>query len=261
MKTLFSEGFNEDVRIRLRKFKNLLLVAPYWFLLRKSLKSKSVIKLRPFKVAMWHHGFFYFKGEFNQKLVFIKVDKELHFLKNEYIAYELLKDKIKLIPLLEFVEGDLMQIAIFEFIAGRILTKNEIVTDEYISEQIYEILMVLSNCGVFHRDLKLDNFIKQGELLYIIDFTFSIGSNKCLASFKKLNRKVKLELDILSELGQTKRPGYLIWNDFYSMSVIADEALLDSSVRNSFPNHENIFKIHSRKKKMTYNLVEMDSQY
>jgi len=255
MKYLFSSDFDEAVKVTLQCFKNLMLLFPNWFLLRKSLKPKNVTKLRPYKVALWHHGFFYFKGELYDKSIFIKVDKKLHFLKNEYIAYKLLKDEMKLIPLLDFVEDDLIQIAIFEFITGRCLTKNEIVIDKEISEEIHKALMALSNNGVFHRDIKLDNFIKQGEVLYLIDFTFSVGSSKCPVSFKKLNKKVKLELDILNELGKTNRPGDLIWNDFYSMSVIMDDARSYSSASNGCPDYTSTFKRHSRNKSMTYDLI------
>jgi len=248
-------GIDYAIKVIPRLMKNYLLVIPNWILLKKSLKSHGVLKLKPFNIGLWHHGFFYFTGELNKKAVFLKIDKKLHFLQNEYVAHEFLREKVKLIPLVKFIINKSSQIAIFDFIAGESITERDIANNAWVSEEIYRILMVLNTNGVFHRDIKLENFIKRGETLYLIDFTFSVGSDSCPVSFKELKTGVEVERKILKHLGEENKPSELVWNDFHSMSLLVDRALLSSS-KGKGAKQWNIFKTHLSDRNMTYSLTK-----
>lgn len=209
----------------------------------RSLTNLDITGVQIYNFKRWHDGFAYYKGRSSRKLVFIKVSTKHHFLDNERIFYDLFKDSLSLLKVLNISKNKNLQIIISEFEDSKELSSKDILENPDILLQIYEILNIVNSKGCIHRDVKLNNFlISDKKRVKIIDFTYST----CL---KNLNRFKNLCVDddliILKHLGGRYKKNSFEWNDFYSMVLIIDEIILedmDMDLRLKILNYQALFK-------------------
>ncbi|MEZ9898973.1 hypothetical protein AB4379_16095 [Vibrio breoganii] len=189
------------------------------------LRKKGYYQIRPFKLKSWHDGYGYFKAEHSSGKVFIKVDTVFNFVENEKIFYECLLDKLakNLIPLRDYLEGDDVQIVIFDCVEPtRELDLEYVLSNPEILLEVVFILKKIKAEGIIHRDIKLDNFMIVGDALKIIDFTFAQSLSNS-GNFKELEIVTSNNLEILKNLGSPYKPEEFIWNDFISFKNVLEE--------------------------------------
>ena len=177
-----------------------------------------------FKFRDWHLGYCYFTGVYQGRKVFIKVDTKLHLLNNDLIVYNLCATELKenLVHICSYRMDKWMQYIVYEFIESTELLSNKLLVEKptYINQMI-NIIDNLSNAGIIHRDLKLENFLVSNGHVKIIDFTFS--NSNTVNSFKDLNILQKHHAAILGYLNGGYKPSKFVWDDYYSLMKILKE--------------------------------------
>jgi serine/threonine protein kinase len=202
--------------IRRSKF----LFKNYWKI-RRSLKELDVSDIRIFKFKNWHDSFAYYSGIFKGNIVFIKISTKHFFLDNEKIFYDLFKEDLSLLKVIDFFENDNIQILISEFSDEKELTEQDILDDPDRLLQIYEILKTIRYKDCIHRDIKLNNFLLKNNKVRIIDFTFSTCFNRS-NRFNDLSLNKNNDAIILKNLGGILKPNIFQWNDFYSIDAVLE---------------------------------------
>jgi tRNA A-37 threonylcarbamoyl transferase component Bud32 len=185
-------------------------------------KFSKVDDIAPYLISNWHHGFAYFIGKLNGQKVFIKTADEFFYLCNDIAAEKILKDKILTPKVLEAISLDKFEMVVFEFIEGNTLNPHDLINHEGIPQQLILIINELNKVGLFHRDIKLNNFlVDKDKNVYIIDFTFSVSNNATL-HLKELDKRNKEELKILNSIGEGYNQSYHQWNDKFSLNKILE---------------------------------------
>lgn len=226
----------------------LCLKAKYRMYLIK--KNLHITKLTPYQTNNWHHEFSYFTGEIEGKKVFVKSSSKFYFLINDYLAEKKLRDTIKTPRVLAYFFGDTFQCLAFEFIDGVPLNIDKLTKAPEIFNEMIDLINSIREQGVFHRDIKLNNFIlDKNNNLYLIDFTFSVSED---GSFKELDSKIKEQFKILKSLGQNDKPSELHWNDKFTIKKVL-ERFLNYQKLHEAENHEL--------KKIYINLKNIDSKF
>lgn len=222
--------------------KSITLVR-FHFKIIKKLEELNIADISLFNFLKSHDGYIYYTGFRNQKKVFIKVDTQLFFLKNEVVFYGIFKEKLSLVEILDFYENHKFQILISEFTSDSQLRESDIIANPSILLDIFNILNIINDNGIIHRDVCLENFIIHDGHVRIIDFTFATSLDS-LSLFKDLSLDHNYELEVLKRIGRNFNPRPLEWNDFYSMhkviGKILDLQMLDS-VRDLIKNYDMLF--------------------
>lgn len=229
--------------------KNSLLLIQYYFKISSVLKSKGIDKIQLFNFQDWHHGYAYFLGEHKSKKVFIKVDTKLHLLENDILAYDICKESLEdsLAQVVDFYTNDNMQIIVYEYLYGELLSEELLLASPNILEQIVDALIDINRLGIIHRDIKLNNFFVVDNKIKIIDFTFA-NSLKNNNKFKELNLNIRMNCKILSFLGMDLNPQDFEWNDFYHMKTILEKIIqaenkqMEASTKNMLEKYIQKFK-------------------
>lgn len=200
--------------------RSTFLFKNYWKI-RRSLNELGVSDIRVFKFKNWHDSFAYYSGIFKGNIVFIKISTKHFFLDNEKIFYDLFKEDLSLLKVIDFFENDNIQILISEFSDEKELTEQDILDDPDRLLQIYEILKTIRYKDCIHRDIKLNNFLLKNNKIRIIDFTFSTCFNSS-NRFNDLSLNKNNDAIILKNLGGILKPNIFQWNDFYSIDAVLE---------------------------------------
>jgi serine/threonine protein kinase len=184
------------------------------------LKKNDIKEIFFFNFLKWHNGYCYFIGIYLEKKVFIKIDTKLHLLVNDKLAYNLCRDLMQddLVDILHYSLDGKIQFVVYEFFNGNVLDESTLFNNFEYLDDIVGILNNLSNTGVIHRDIKLDNFLVSNNKLKIIDFTFS--NSNIHKDFKDLNVKDSHNCFLLEFLGSGFNPSPFVWDDYYSFYTI-----------------------------------------
>jgi len=228
--------------------------------LDKILATLDVTNVQKFKFIDWHNGYSYFIAIKDRAKVFIKIDLNLHFLENDHLSYQIFNNKINVIPVEEFLSEKDYQVLISPFVDGRSLTEQDIINKPYLLEDIYNILHLLNNHGVIHRDIRLENFMIINESIFIIDFTFSslLQNSGSKYPYKNLMMNIPMHRRVLQKLGARLNPSQYIWNDFHSVSQILNRILINHhltpDIKKSVECYKAKFSRASTNLNATYNL-------
>ena len=223
--------------------RSLLLFINHWKILR-CLKDLNVSDIKIFKFKNWHDGFAYYSGVFQGEIVFIKISTMHLFLDNEKIFYDLFKDNLSLLKVINFFENKNIQILISEFSDEKELTEQDILDDPDRLLQIYEILKTIKHKDCIHRDVKLSNFLLKDDKVRIIDFTYSTCLNYS-NRFNDLSFNKREDVIILKNLGGIFKPNIFQWNDFYSIDVVLEALFsedMDIDTRHKILKYKQLFR-------------------
>ena len=184
------------------------------------LKKARIKKIAFFNYLNWRNGYCYFTGLYLEKKVFIKVDSKMHLLVNDKLTYDLCKDvmKDKLVNILYHSLDGGIQFIVYDFCYSRELDANILTNNMRYLDDIISILNNLSNVGIIHRDIKLDNFLVSNNKLKIIDFTFA--NSNIHKDFKEVDLNKSYNCFLLEFLGAGLNPSPFIWDDYYSLHTI-----------------------------------------
>tara|TARA_B100001250_G_scaffold213982_1_gene183545 strand:- start:26449 stop:27201 length:753 start_codon:yes stop_codon:yes gene_type:complete len=191
-------------------------IIPIYIILRKyNIKSITF-----WKFLNWHTGYCYFRGVYEEREVFVKIDTKLHLLTNDKIAYDICKEIMQddLVEIITYSLDSKIQFIAYEFLNFHELDESILLNNMQYLNEIDRILNNLSKLGIIHRDIKLDNFLVLNNKLKIIDFTFAISNiNK---DFKELDVRFFKNCFILESLGNSLNPAPFVWDDYYSFRSI-----------------------------------------
>ncbi len=223
-------------------------------------RDLEVKHLTLYKSDDWHHGYAYFTGFVEGLRVFIKIDTKLFFLKNEVIAFEVLKDLIKIPKVIAYFRRNRFEAIVTEYIDAKTLTIKDLINAPNFISKILEIIKSINLRGVIHRDIKLKNFFLYQDDIWIFDFTFAVSLSPSIV-FKELDLADRFEAKILNSIGDGYNPGHLIWNDFLSMRQILAEGLvthplLNESLRNSIKQYLEQFEIEHKYHTYSYQIYK-----
>jgi len=220
------------------------------FFLKNHLKISSALSdlnvrdIKVFKFKNWHDGFAYYSGLFNGEIVFLKISTKHFFLDNELFFYDIFKDDLSLLRVINLSKNKNIQILISEFSEEKELTEQDILDDPDRLLQIYEILKIINSKDCIHRDIKLNNFLLRDNKVRVIDFTFSTSFNSSNI-FNDLTFDNKEDTAILINLGGIYKPNIFKWNDFYSVDLIIDRLFsedMDIEKRLVISKYKELFK-------------------
>lgn len=219
-------------------------------------KHFDVKHLTPFKIDDWHHGYAYFTGLIGDLRVFIKIDTKLMFLRNEVIAFELLKGLVRIPRIIAHYKKDSFEAIISEYIEANTLTLEDLISKPNLVSNILEIIRSINLRGVIHRDIKLKNFFIYQDNIWIFDFTFAISKSPVFG-FKELDLTDKFQAKVLSSIGDGYNPGYLVWNDFLSLQKILSYDLLkypvtSQSIRGSVDKYMDQIEVEHKSYTYSY---------
>jgi serine/threonine protein kinase len=202
-----------------RKFSNLILIVFYYFKIIKLLKKNNIINIKLFNFKNWHHGCGYFTAFLDNKKVFIKFDTKLLLLQNDLVVYNITNSSLKkhLVTIHNSIILDDIQIIIYEFLEGTELSDIIVFKNPKLIDSMIDILQILNNLDIVHRDIKFDNFFIVNNQIKIIDFTFANSLNKKLG-FKELDLDSLSNCATLEFLGNGLNPKPFIWNDLIALS-------------------------------------------
>ncbi|TKF69493.1 hypothetical protein FCV59_20545 [Vibrio sp. F13] len=192
-------------------------------------RKEKLIKLVPFKFLTWHHGFLYFKAENNKKeQLFIKIDTKVFCVMNEVKACHILNDNhIDEIPeIVNYYKFKRADVVVFKNIVGESLSKEILESKPHLVGDMYRLIERVSNAGLCHRDIKLDNFILSDKLI-IIDFTYFSQ----LRHLSEVSTCIETPKDIEIVLGNPLSREPLSWNDFSSLYYLS-QSLLEGNIVN-----------------------------
>ena len=184
------------------------------------LKRNNINQISTFKFFNWRNGYCYFKAIYLEKEVFVKIDTKMHLLSNDKLVYDLCKEEMKddLVEILHYSIDGKIQFVAYEFFNSNELDETILLNKLKYIDDILRILNNLSKLGIIHRDIKLNNFLVNGDKLKIIDFTFAnSNANK---DFKEVDVNSSYNCFLLEFLGAGLNPSPFLWDDYYSFSSI-----------------------------------------
>jgi serine/threonine protein kinase len=205
----------------------ILRLKPKLFFLKREF---SITNLQPYIRSEWHHGFAFFIGHKDHKKIFLKISTKYFYLHNDFLATNILGNQIRMPKITNYYFKNSFEAISFEFIEGYPLTEEILGSNPNIAHQMLGIVGKIHENKIFHRDIKLNNFIIKDDDLYVIDFTFSASTHH---PFKELNSSIKKENKILNSIGNGLNPEKYHWNDKFSINLIMNN-LLKSPPENFF---------------------------
>ena len=162
-----------------RIIKSLLWLVFYFFRLKTVLMDKLNVKnIKVDRFLEWNLGRAYFSGYNNNKKVFIKVYSDLMLLENEFIFYNLFKNKLDLIKVINYFSNEKIQVIIYEFIESRQISEVDIINNPEILLKIYKIILIINKHGFIHRDIRKENILITNQGVRLIDFSFIVPFNR-----------------------------------------------------------------------------------
>ena len=203
---------------------------------KKDIEDLSIINcknIEPFLINEWKNfsGYIYFKGEIDNKKIFIKsrgladsvlreykIIKELRFFKTKYFpkVYYSRYTKNQNFIVMEKIEGTRLD---------QLINSNELETKqkkfkENIYNGIFAILKILHNSKIVHRDVRPQNIIiKTDGTPILIDFQFAVDvKRKRFKEYKIVKKKPRL----IKGLGSNYAKNTFHWDDAYSVKKILD---------------------------------------
>jgi tRNA A-37 threonylcarbamoyl transferase component Bud32 len=224
------------------KFKNALYIFVKYNFIKNELIKLHVSGIKIYKFKRWHEGYFYFTGRRNGEKLFIKIDSKMLLLKNEVIANEILQKDLSdnLIPVCGYLESPTMQIIVYPYIKPVELTIEKLLNNVGLINDILNILILINKNNVIHRDVKLDNFILDGNKIKMLDFSFATAI-RGINTFTELDISKRYYFQAMKFLGDGLNPKKFEWNDFYSLYKIVQQVELKVTSQDS--SLENIHKI------------------
>lgn len=233
-------------------------------------KFKHVLKtehdldhLHPYGLSLWRNGTKYFiayHAGTNKQKVFIKTIGKHNNLLNEWRMLTKISERIDAdqrwkVPRVISInnEGQYPFIAL-EFIKGvslsKLISKNRLSREDkiLIASEFLNIIDILHNHRIVHRDLRPDNILVRKENgiieLILIDFALSVS----LTDFERNNLDSPPK-NILKVLGSEFKPKPFVWDDAYSLHRIIQ--IMDTA---NEINKELLKNIESKIGKITYQL-------
>ena len=203
-----------------RYFKLFIFTIIYFIPIYFKLKNNNISRISIFNFLKWRNGYSYFRGKYLGSEVFVKVDTKLHLISNDQLAYNLCKKELSdsLVNILySSLEGNIKFI-VYEFVDGHELTKKNILQNPDYINDMFRIIHKISEIGIVHRDIKLDNFLLYDNKLKIIDFTFA--NSNIHHDFREVDTNIIYNCFLLEFLGGGFNPSPFVWDDFYSLSMI-----------------------------------------
>lgn len=202
-----------------KKFSNLILILFYYFKIVKILKKNNITNIKLFNFKNWHHGYGYFTALLDNKKVFIKFDTKLLLLQNDLLVYKIANTSLKkhLVKIHNSIIYDDIQIIVYEFLEGSELTDTLVLKNLKLIDSMIDILQILNDLDIVHRDIKFDNFFIVNNQIKIIDFTFANSLNKKVG-FKELDLSSLSNCATLEFLGNGLNPKPFVWNDLIALS-------------------------------------------
>ena len=159
---------------KVKRFIFTMRLKPKLFFLEKEFSIKN---LQPYLCSEWHHGFAFFIGHKNNKKIFLKISTKYFYLQNDLLATKILGGQIRLPKITNYYFNNSFEAISFEFIEGQSLTEKILACNPNIANQMLKIVLKIHENKIFHRDIKLNNFIVAGDDLYIVDFTYYTSTN------------------------------------------------------------------------------------
>jgi serine/threonine protein kinase len=184
------------------------------------LKKNNIKKITFFNFLNWRNGYCYLRGVYNEKEVFIKIDTKQHLLINDKLTYDLCKDIMQddLVEILHHSLDGKIQFLVYEFLQSNELDESILLNNMTYLDDIIRILKNLSNIGIVHRDIRLDNFLISKNKLKIIDFTYANSNTH--KGFKEVDVNNSYNCFLLEFLGGGLNPLPFLWDDYYSFYTI-----------------------------------------
>lgn len=178
----------------------------------------GAVNIEPFQVLRWKHGTAYFTAEIRDEAVFIKTGGITDTTKREVYAISyaaqkstLLRQHIpKLLP-----NGDYVVVTLIKGRSLRHYREPEMLVQQILVSQLYEIYRALKEVNIFHLDIRPDNFLVEDDgNLVLIDFGYALVST---VDVYYGIPKTTATMSILRNLGSSFAPGNGILDDAYSM--------------------------------------------
>lgn len=228
--------------------------------IRKVLKKYNIINVQTLNVKAWHTDFYYFKGEFNKKNVYIKCSTDFRRIGHEeQIIRDL--DSIgalsglypKLLQKIEYKKNCYLIEEYFGYKPLDIIVQENSLSDcdkESIFKQLVELLDVFYTNEFVHGDIRPENFFFDAGKLYIIDFGFSFFMNGKNKYFDYINKKKKAIL--LDSLNKEYRLENRYFDDAFSSLLVCK--FIDASFFTKF--HSAWEAVIERCERLTYQEVE-----
>lgn len=230
------QAFNNRIK---KIYTYIFSIFIYVFLITKGYKNVSA-----FKVKSWHKGYFYFKArDLIHGDVFIKGSLFDSCLRNEEYFSSKINcqiEGVRIPDIYKTISFSFSTLVFIQFLKGT-ESLNEVSPCQALS--IYRFILYCNENDIILRDLKKDNILTDGEVLYFIDFTYAHDRNPN-KGFTLLENQ-----SILSDLGREYRPDNYVWDDFYSLLILGKEL--------SF-KHDLLLKIEKSIGRFT---VDMRSDY
>lgn len=242
--------------------KNTLWLIIYGIYFRVILKKKyKIVNIKVFRFKDWHLGCKYFVG-FNKqykKNVFIKtcgrydlIEREINAI--DYVVNQSDKSKKYLPNLIAFNKKSKTPFLALEFIEG-------ITLKDYLDElgdidetsalsiinQLSELVEALNKSNIIHRDIRPANIMinLEDKRVCLIDFAFAISTQ---VEFLTESNIVLKYPQILETLGEEFKPKKYLWDDAYSINMIAEKIIGNYLINNP----ESLKTIKSKIGKLTY---------
>lgn len=214
----------------LRKIRKILCIFIWRIFFTTSLKKKlsncGIQNISFFQPKLWTRKVAFFTGYINDEKIFIKVGSNIKKIKNEFEAYQNIKNNLHtperislFIKYIDFFKFGKFGILISEFLQGNSL--DNIRVDEnlipLLENKFLQIIETLHETDTIHRDLRPQNFILHNSDLKLIDFEYGLCEN-----LKEVCSKKEIQLvnhPYNQELG--------VFDDAYSMYKICQELNFD----------------------------------
>ena len=201
--------------------------------IKKILKSNNIKNISIFRFKYWHLGYMYFKGNYNNKDVFIKYNIDKNIIINEALNIEYLRNNSKLlknkVPFLYFYkELDNSAFLVEDFWLYKKLSK--CVNDKYIDynhifNDFVSILKEFQRINFMHLDINDSNFfIDESCNVLFLDLGFSLANkeefdfidNKKTKGFiiKHLNKYSRLDVGCIDDAVSLITLSSNIYNNF-----------------------------------------------
>ena len=159
----------------------------------KELMDNNIEKPTKFNVSHWHLGYRYYTGIYNNKKVFIKINKKINWIKHEYEIFEYIKENSnnlynRVPKIYKYVETPRYSYIIEEFVNYKrlkdIISTNKEVEKDKVYKEFIDIIKELHNIYLLHMDINDENvYIDDDNNIYLTDFGFSLISNNIQLDF------------------------------------------------------------------------------